>query len=378
MNKQQQHVDNNILIVNENGFKNGVIHINREKYFFFIRKCVFSLIILGFCFSVSAQLPIMGWPPRMKKDLIPVQGGKEGKSYAIIIKTEKSKNEIVDITTKFLANYKIVDLEDVKLDEISDMQSEYTIPMTFPNSFAGISAIMGARTVFPPLTLFADLRFEFHENGLMIVFDNFTAKSFFLTDMEKQSFTYHKDKETSDIQEYTGHYAAAAMEGTFLLKALVVMNKGLEGYNDFKSKLDDYFNDVEKKYQLFYKIEKANMGSWLNDEEFLNFADNTSIPRGEQTILNTVLKPYFDEGRLLTVPLQRWTGRVTPVMDKIFKLVAYDLNGAIEGVAEDGEQTYINIDGHVLPVDPRWSNKTPPTNQRDRDNYIRRNEKNAY
>ena len=336
---------------------------------------VIILCIIGIVEPANAQeylpVPYTG----NSKNLIPIQ--KKDKSYAAIIKTPLSMKEIVDETTQFLAGYGLVDLKDVKLDEISDAQSEYTIPAVIQNSFAGIPAMMGARVMYPPVVLLGDLRFEFHENAVMIVFSNFTEMGFYLISDDKMSLSSRDKEKSSDLEEFRGHSAAALMEGTFVLKLLVLMNKGVEGYRDLRSQLDKYFADISEKYELFGKIENDGKGAWLQDEAFLQIAQNTKLYKGHEMVLNNLIKAY-DEERLLAIPITRWENNIKPVMSNLFKYISFALDGEIDGVAEDGIQIYVNMDGYVLPVDPKWVNQTPPTNQRDRERYIKSNAKKEF
>jgi hypothetical protein len=191
------------------------------------------------------------------------------------------------------------------------------------------------------------------------------------------SLNAREKEKSTDLEEFRGHAAAALMEGTFILKALVLLNKGVEGYAKFQSELDKYFEDINNKYQLFAKLADDGKGAWLQDEEFLQLGKNTKLYKAHEVALNNLIKLY-DEDRLLAVPIVRWENNIIPVMANLFKFISYKLNGEIDGVAEDGNQIYVNIDGHVLPVDPKWANKTPPSNPNDREKYIKSNAKKEY
>lgn len=356
------------------GKKNGNGLQSQTNY----KSAYLMLLFLFVCFfSVKAQM-MPAWPPKMKADLIPIQGGEEGKNYAVIIKTPMNKKNLVDATTKFLAQWKLVDLNNVQLDEISDEQAEYSIPFELRQSFSS-ARFMGANTPFPAVVLMGDLRFEFHDNGnVMIVFDNYTERTFFLVNKENHSINLGGGTKPPDVEEYFGHWGAAALENSFIVKALVVVNKGLDGLKEFSASLNEYFNELDKKYELFRKLEKAGQGEWLSDETFLHYAGRTDFGKANYSLIIEQHKKYFDEGRLLTINQVRWNDRIRPVVANLYKAISIALDGEIEGVAEDGEQTYINMDGTVLPIDPKWKNMTPPDNAKDRENYIKKNKKNEY
>ena len=373
----KQHADCSVM-ESGNHFKNGVSPKSLTS-----RGNLKSSIILAliFLFSINiythAQtLPLMD--PRWKESLIPIKGGEEGKSYAIIVNTSLSKKELVDNTTKFLAQWNLVDLKNVKLDEISDAQSEYTIPVELRQAFTSVSVMMGMpSSPFAPFVLSGDLRFEFHDNGnVMIVFANFKEVSFYPIDKTNTSFIVNDTGKDPLVDEYMGQYTAATMENTFLLKALIVLNKGIDGLKEYSKSIDNYFKDVDSKFELFSRIEKSGKGAWLTDEQYLQYAKNTKAINNDKYL--SWVKQYLDEGRLLAIPKKRWEDRVIPLIDQLFKAINISLNGTIEGVAEDGDQTYINMDGTVLPIDPKWKDKTPPTDPKERENYIKKNKKKEY
>jgi len=340
------------------------------------RNIIWSLIFL-FSISIYTHAQMIPFAAGMK-NLIPIKGDEEGKNYAVIINTSLSKKALVDSTTKFLAQWDLVDLKNVKLDEISDEQSEYSIPLVLRQSFTSVSGMMGMpMTPSPAILLFGNLRFEFHENGnVMIVFDNFKEKSFFVLDKTKSSIDINNTDKDPLVDEYNGHYSAATMENTFLLKALIVLNKGTDGLKEYSKSLDDYFKDVDSKFELFSKLAASGRGDWLTDVQYLQFAQNTKEINNEKYI--SWVKQNIDEGRLISIPKKRWDDKLKPLIDQLFKAINISLNGNIEGVAEDGEQTYINIDGTVLPIDSKWKDKTPPTDAKERENYIKKNMKKAY
>jgi hypothetical protein len=332
------------------------------------------LLLVGSFVPTMAQVPILVFDPKIQKDFIPIKGGEEGKSYAAIIKTALGKKELVDKTTAFLAKYEIVDLKDLHLDEITEEQSEYTMPISLRYSFSGVSGMMGSKVVFSPVKLHSNLRFEFHDNGnVMIVLDNMKEISFFLTDPGTRCFEYYPNDLASPIADYRGHYSAAMMENSVLLKVLIVANKGLDGLAEYKSKVDDYFTEVSSKYKVLSQVEADGKGEWLTDRDIIGYGENTKNNTG----LN-FLKLYYDEGRLLNINKKRWEGKIRPVIDMLFKTISANLSGTIDGVAEDGERIWIDIDGSVVPVDPKWTNNEPPTDPKEREKYVKKNQKKQY
>ena len=57
------------------------------------------------------------------------------------------------------------------------------------------------------------------------------------------------------------------------------------------------------------------------------------------------------------VPEDRWEKSIRTVLDRLFIGSNEALGGEIVGVAEDGNESWVNVDGKVLPVDPKMRKK---------------------
>jgi hypothetical protein len=342
-----------------------------------MKKGVISfLLIVGIVAPSMSQ--IFFYPPNFKPDLMPIKGGEEGKNYAVIINTKLSKRDLVDKTGTFLAKYQLIKPEYLKLDEITEGLSEYTIPVALRQAFNGISAMMGLKIVVPPVVIGGNLRFEFHDNGnVMIVWENLKETVFCETDGERL-VNYDRDK-NPDMAEYYGLYAAATLEGSAILTVLIVANKGFDGLQEWNKKFDDYFAEIDSKYKVLDDVKRAGKGEWLLDADYVKYLEKSKMSEGKGGAQQLNLtKQYYDEGRILAVNVKRWETKIKPLVADLFKTINVYLEGTIKGVAEDGEQTYIEIDGTVLPVDPKWENKTPPTDAKEREKYIKKNIKKQY
>jgi hypothetical protein len=343
--------------------------------FIFMRKSyvVFMCLMLA-TFSVSAQMiSVVG-----SKNLIPIKGGNDGKTYAIIIRTDLSKQALVDTTTQFLARYGIVDRNNVKLDEINDETSELIIPVVLRQTIGTAKGMMGIKMTVPPVKVHADLRFEFHDNGgVMIVVQNMRNSIFQLVKKgEKQLAFSFSDKSDPDYAEYEGEVYAVSTTNSFMGKVMIAMNTGLDGYSAFMKKANDYFADINSKNKVYDALVRKSFAKWLTNEEFIQYLENTKYAGKELEV--TSCKKALDEGGLLGVGQYRWENQVRDCYDLLFKTIASGILGTIEGVAEDGEQTWISMDGSIVPVDPKWPDKTPPTDPKARAKYLKKHAKNQY
>ena len=283
-------------------------------------------------------------PPLAKQVMY---GGKEGKSYAVIINTNLSKREIVKKTTDYLVNFQFVDKKDLHLDEINSKTAEYVVPFEFPQLWY-ISGVYNMN----PLVFRADIRFEFHSNGnVMIVAQD--LDSYLLTlnktyyDKPEQRSKYAK-KYYEDAQLYS------ASKGPFS-KFLVWGNLGLDGMSEFYRQSDEYFQNLSENYHQILKLEATGEGLFLNYKEIV--AEGSKVKLGGNEKYRQHQRDLAGRDALAGMTNARWEKAVRPDFDRLFKQFATALGGQIQGVAEDGEQTWTLVDGKVLPVDPKQQKK---------------------
>jgi hypothetical protein len=371
-------------------FKNGTspkIHTSRSNLFAVKHRLIMLLLFLGVILPATAQkrdLPFfLPDGPMKKQQFVPISGGKDGKEFATIIHTALSKKDLVDKTTQFLSQWGLVDTTLLKLDEIDDETAEYSIPFMLPQSFAGLTLMGMARIVHPPVVLKGNLRFEFHANGnVLIVWDDISEQMFCLM----QDGMFNIDLQDPDMSEYAGHYNATLMEGTAILKFLIVMNKGISGLREYIAGIDEYFSDINSKYTVFDKIQKMGKGDWITDSQFFEVSAKTNLRNTALENQLPTFQRYYDEGRIFAVTQKRWDENIRPVIANLFKAISSTLDGEILGVAEDRIITHVEMADMLMPVDPAWVSKTPPTELEDvaiptdpkiRDKYIKKNKKNA-
>jgi hypothetical protein len=338
---------------------------------------ILVFLVLAVHSHVSAQqyMPVIIG----SKSAAPIKGGNEGKTYAVIIRTDLNKQALVDSTTQFLARYGIVDRNNVHLDEINEATSEYTVPVMIRQTIGIVAGALGIKTPATPVIISADIRFEFHDNGsVMIVIQNLKNRIFQFVEKAEQRLTTKLGKleEDTSYKEYGGEQYAVQTTNSVMGKALIALNTGLEGYGAFMKKVGDYFADIDSKYKVYDELVKKGFAEWLTDEELIQYADNTNFVGKKNTVEN--FRKAYDEGKMLGVGQGRWEKQIRECCDLLFKSINAGLSGSIEGVAEDGEQTWINIDGAVVPVDPKWKDKTPPTDTKAREKYLKKHKNNQY
>lgn len=279
-----------------------------------------------------------------------VVGGKEGKNYAMIVKSGESKKLLVDKTTNFLAQYGLVNKKDVKIDEINDGTAEYSVPIVIRQPVQS-AKMMGMPISVDPIYLASTLRFEFHEGGALVVLEDMSTQVLWVD-------TKADKEKNAAYNTYLGDVAAVISSKLFLTKVLVFANGG--SLSDFSAKLGEYFNDIDKRFQVYNDMVKEGTAKWLSNAEYIEWEkEHSQFKEGSKNyeMEMTGLKKFYDEHRMFLLSEDRWEKHVRPLCDNLFRAIAKGLNGNITGICENGEQTWDLVDGILLPKDPKQLKK---------------------
>ena len=303
----------------------------------------FAVMLLFSFFNISVFAQDM-WP---KYNIV---GGNEGKNYAVIISTKLPKKQLIERTVESLEKYGILKRSDVKIDEISDAMSEYTMPFVLRQCQTKAKGMLGASYVEGPMKLYGNLRFEFYENGkALICYQDFYNQVLALL------INNFSDSKSGAGEDYGREYAACMMSSGIISKFLVWANKGLDGMADFYKELDDYFADIDSKYKVYERMIAGGDAEWMTGEEYAEFLTKKTHPGAKTRAEKT--KECVEKGILLAITDGRWRKDIVPCFDKLFIRISNSLGGEIIGVAEDGNQIWTLIDGKVLPTDPKLQKK---------------------
>ena len=301
-------------------------------------KKLISLLVLT-CFSMAAHAQLMFGKPQFA-----MRGGMEGRNYAVLIKSGKNRRDQVDGMTHFLRKYGIV--EHLNLDEINDRTTDLTVPFTLYETQDYCKGMMGVKYLTYPVMLDGELRFEFNENGdMLMVIQN--LKSRLLTFLDTNS----NKPNSAAREEYNGEGAAVMMANSALGRFLIWANIGFDNMDEFYAKMDNYFADVDHKYRNYTTLVKSGEAKWMTPEEYVEFLKHIDRP-GKRYELDAMEK-YVKEGRLPGVPEDRWQKKIRDVFDMLFIGSAEHMNAEIFGVGEDGIDTWARFDDKLLPVDEK-------------------------
>lgn len=316
-----------------------------------------------------------------------IVGGKDGKIYQIIVKNEKSKKEIIEITAQMLQKMGIVTAEQVTaaLDDVNDEMTEYTVPFVFQTGI-GIHP-SGSE----PLMVNGTFRFEFYEGGVKLSIEDFDEKFFVVHKTNVDNFTRTKNMtkydeycleagKVTEAQSGYGKFIARTdkiteinhVQGRYSLfdrknnKSIVqdtkeqVATKLAEAEAERLRILESYRNRVVEQEALFAKMVEDGEAKWYTLSEYIEEAQANPVfnkyPKQAESFMNKYRKAQ-DLNQLYKLPEKRWNRDIRYIFDGIFITLAYDMGGYIEGVAEDGVQTWMREGDLVVPTNPKQKAK---------------------
>lgn len=334
-------------------------------------------ILLAAVMLLSATVDCMAQYPEQFNTIMAknfgIKGGKDGKIYQIIVKNNKSKKEQVKKTNAMLQAFNLMS-PNVKLDEVSDKMSEYTVPVVF-NTGVGVHPAHAE-----PVKLYGDLRFEFYDGGVKLSLENL-SEEFFIMHYRPENIT---EKGTETYQKYNEFIAkareiekATSSAGKFFAKVdklqeidhisgtlstfgknakTQVVSKINEANAERLKMLVDYRDRIQEELPLFEKMVKLNEGRWYTTEGYIKDATSNETFMKYQKAAEWTLKGLNaakDDNLLYAVDKKRWERDIKYVFDGIFITLAEELEGQIEGIAEDGTQTWVREGDLVVPADPK-------------------------
>ena len=302
-----------------------------------------------FVFALMLQTVIMKSQPMdvqfmWGKPQSVIIGGQEVKNYAAIIKTDLSKRDVVAKTTAFMMEYGFVNKDDLKLDEIDENTAEYSIPIIFP-----LTQFKNGMALECPMLVRATARFEFHENGkVMIVFQDMYNK---LLGVYREALK----NGSANINAYKEEASMILMTKSLIGKALIYAQTDAKQREEIYKQSAKYFENLSERVNVYVNMVSANEASWLDAQQIINQYEQYPVT-GSKYIIN-YLQKCIEEKRLPSLADKRWTKQLRPCFDEMFKAVNFCLNGEIEGIAEDGNQTWALVNGMLLPTDQKIQNK---------------------
>ena len=96
---------------------------------------------------------------------------------------------------------------------------------------------------------------------------------------------------------------------------------------------------------------KNGEAEWLDAKGVVEQYTNNPVPGGKYVI--KLLSEPGAENILIGITRKRWNKQVKEIFENLFKAFCLEVNGDVDGIAEDGNQTWAIVDGKLLPTDPK-------------------------
>ena len=112
-----------------------------------------------------------------------------------------------------------------------------------------------------------------------------------------------------------------------------------------------YFDDIVARVKVYNAMVDAQEAAWLNPQGVVAQYEQYPVT-GSKYIVDFV-KKCINENLVPGLGEKRWEKQCRVNFDELFKGVCFSLDGEIEGVAEDGNQTWALDNGVLLPTDEK-------------------------
>ncbi len=280
-----------------------------------------------------------------------IVGGKEGKLYAARIESALPKKDLIKTVETFLRKNDFIEKDEkIKLDEIDDSYTEFTIPaaMREPMDFG---RVMGSGITYNPVIIGFDIRFEFDKDGsVLIIFQDF--KSMRLTFLEKDYSYKYQDNE--NLKKFSLESAELLVSNSLVNQAFQFITD-LKTPNQIQQEMQKMIGNIDERFRLYDKLVEDGIADWLTGEEYIANLKKMSFS-GEKNVKMFVQK-MVDEQCLLDISERRWEKNLRPYFDLIIKNVGIEINGKITNILEDGKDTWEIVDGLLVPTDKKLQKK---------------------
>ena len=363
--------------------------------------CITALLLIGLSANSFGQgLAIF---PNTKR----IEGGKDGKEYIVTFIRAVEKRQLVNDFIALLDRYKICDKKEAqsRIDEIDDKSTDFKINFSWNNPMF-LTRMYGISAAEPALRLSGVLYFQFKDSIVDIYFKNWKEETFLQYYEPNQNFDavrMGKAAEDPVIAEWQKYYNEKITQNTILYKAFAVstsilftldptVDKKQLALNIQNALDEDYNSNWGVEGPMYAKLENIKRGKWFSDEEYVEYYKNTPITLGineksKKQCIDLYTSLINEKHELLALTETRWEKQVRPWLVLFFKKLAFDTESNIVTVAETINDvnftTYCNINGMLLPADPKWprtGDGTPivPSDPKILDKYIKSNIKNQY
>jgi hypothetical protein len=327
-----------------------------------MKKCLFVFLVTMICQQgFSQQLSLMV----ATKETQDFKAINSDRAYTAIINTTFDKKNLISKTKDLFILEGLADSSQLKTVVYDENLSEYKIRFGFRQGQSKSKGMMGAAFVAPPVILYFDAIFSFNSLGqIKVSFTNFDSEVIASADENNFLNCYKGGKGNGKIVEpilpadrvIMDEYTAILMSGTGIGKALLWANGGLEMLN--KNTRGEFRKKLNEQFDSYYNAIKQGSSVRITKD---NIANYTPIGGMAKFWPDQIAKFKADK-LVISVDNYRWLNYFELNFNYFFKEISNITSGKIDKIALDGNVTYENVDGKILPVDPKerktWLNKS--------------------
>ncbi len=297
---------------------------------FILPSILTCFFLLSSLFIVKAQIFPTAIYCKAKKEHKPHCGIKKDRNFDAIIKTNISKDALIAKTKDFFIAEKLILPSEIDVAEYDENNSEYKLRFMFrQNIFMG--KMMGMQAVKPPLKVYFDARLVFQDNGLWIIFENYSEKTFSMVKEDGKTIDNTTPISTYPKLQDIFNYALFENPG-FILKSLVWANNGIPGVQEMKKNRPEFRKILDESFNVLDNLAEDGKAKWLTDKDMLDY----TMPHNKY--FNSIVQRNIDDGKFISLDNNRWNNYFEPNFVFFVSMIAELIDGEIESFGLDGEK----------------------------------------
>ncbi|HNY62305.1 MAG TPA: hypothetical protein PLH70_03380 [Bacteroidales bacterium] len=286
----------------------------------------------------------------------------EDRAYSAIINTALKQEELILRVKDYLVSEKLIDSTE-EITIYDENIFEYKVGFGFKHGQYLTKGLWGAPQVAPPVTLYFDVFILLNNLGQMkITITNFYSKVIAFVDEDgylnclkggkgngkewgDANIIYPADKAVSD------EYGLILSTETGVGKALILFAGGLELYN--KTVRGEFRKKTKEQFEIYENAIKNGSSEVITRDRL----PSLKVIGGIAKYWPDQVDKIIGDKLVIGVNQHRWEHFFEPVFDYFFKEISDNISGQIDQIALDGKVKYENVDGKILPTDPKLRKK---------------------
>lgn len=284
-------------------------------------------------------------------------------SYSTIINAKGSKVEMMNTIKNYLIEYELADSATLSVVDFDESMSEIKLPLCYTEGQSFARGMMNAAQVAPPIILQMEAIFAFNDEGqMMLTLTNFSGAVLCFVDDQGVINLRKKSRCTKvDGQDYnewdkqiSDEYSTIILLNTGIGRFLLASNGN--GWDYVQKAHKEFLSKRREQFDMYEKAMKEGSTELITEA---NIADHTlaGYEKGKTLDMWKEIANNYQTSWVIGMNQYRWKNDFQDYFNMVFRDFALLLNGTMESIALDGEVVYEDVDGKVLPVDPKERKK---------------------